>query len=123
MNTAATCILIIIVSVSISISYLTSQRDDQYVVSILSQSTLLDEFELEQEKRRKILKRGCRVAGDLDQLSKNGTAYETLIAVHRRIHNLRNSKRSPERLFRKLNLSLKMGNGYHPYEANYFGVQ
>jgi len=65
-------------------------------VSILPQRTLLDEFELEQEKRRKILKRGCQVAGDLDQLSKNGTTYETLIAVHRRIHNLSEPLWRPE---------------------------
>ena len=89
MNETATFILIVVVLVSISISYFTDQRNDQYVVPILPQSTLFDRIELEQEKRRRILKRGCRVAGDLDRMSKNGTSFETLIAFHRRIHNLR----------------------------------
>lgn len=89
MNETATFILIVVILVSISISYFADQRNDQYVVPILPQSTLFDRIELEQEKRRRILKRGCRVAGDLDRMSKNGTSFETLIAFHRRIHNLR----------------------------------
>ena len=89
MNTAATFVLTIVILVCISISYLTNQRSQSYVVPILSRSDLFDDIELEQEKRREILERGCRVAGDLDQLIKNETAYDTLLKLHRRIHNLR----------------------------------
>ena len=41
-----------------------------------------------QAERREILKRACQVAGDLNQLASNGSSYETLLSIHRHIHNL-----------------------------------
>jgi len=41
----------------------------------------------EQERLRSILTRGCQVAYDLDQFSTNGTSFNDLIALHRRVHD------------------------------------
>ena len=38
--------------------------------------------------RHHVLLRGCSIVGDLDQMAKNGTSFEDLIAVHKRVHDL-----------------------------------
>ena len=48
-------------------------------------------------RRKTILTRACQVAGDLDAFSKNGTSYEKLIEVHRRVQNLKEKIWKPER--------------------------
>ena len=39
-------------------------------------------------ERKEILKRACKVAGELNQFATNGSSYETLLRIHRRVHNL-----------------------------------
>ena len=41
----------------------------------------------ELERRKKIMERACSVVGDLNQMASNGTSYQDLLEVHRRIHN------------------------------------
>ena len=33
------------------------------------------------------MERACSVVGDLNQMASNGTSYQDLLEVHRRIHN------------------------------------
>ena len=50
----------------------------------------------ELEYRRKVLLRACRVVGDLDKMAKNGTSFEDLIEIHRRVQNLTEKLWKPE---------------------------
>ena len=43
---------------------------------------------VELDYRRQVLLRACRVVGDLNEMAKNGTSFDDLIKIHRRVHNL-----------------------------------
>ena len=40
------------------------------------------------EYRRQVMLRACSVVGDLDEMTKNGTSFQELIEIHRRVQNL-----------------------------------
>ena len=44
--------------------------------------------EEEMRRRKAVLTRACQVAGDLDTFSKNGSSFEELIKIHKRVQNL-----------------------------------
>ena len=76
--------LYILLILAFTILYYVLQRD-----IVIPQKQYLSQVKEELEYRRQVLLRACSVIGDLDTMSKNGTSFEDLIQVHRRVHNLK----------------------------------
>ena len=62
--------------------YLTNRLGSYFLIE--KRASLSEVF----ERRRQILLRACAVVGDLNAFASNGTSFEDLIAIHRRVHNL-----------------------------------
>ena len=54
-------------------------------------SHMFEPKQFEQFRLRTILQRGCQIATDLDKMANNGTSFEDLIALHRRVHDFNDS--------------------------------
>ena len=80
--------------VILTILYYVLQRE--ITESIVPQKQFSPQVKGELEYRRKVLLRACRVVGDLDKMSKNGTSFEDLIEIHRRVQNLTEKLWKPE---------------------------
>ena len=67
----------------LTITYYVLQRN-----LIIPQKQYSTEVKEELEYRRQVLLRACSVVGDLNQMAKNGTSFDDLIKIHRRVQNL-----------------------------------
>ena len=80
-----TYLIIFIYLILITLLYLANLPElniNDFVVELPKRT---DEILIE---RKEILKRACKVAGELDQFATNGSSYDTLLRIHRRVHNL-----------------------------------
>ena len=75
-------VLILILITLLYLANLPEQQINDFVVELPKRTgEILTE-------RKEILKRACEVAGELNQFAINGSSYETLLRIHRRVHNL-----------------------------------
>ena len=76
MNSFVAYLLPLIATFIFVVPYLNTDTNEDFVIDLkpLHKELSLKKVQNEQNTRRKILKRACRVVGDLNQFSKNGTS-------------------------------------------------
>ena len=80
-----TYLIIFLYLILITLLYLANLPEQNVNDFVFELPKRTDEILIE---RKEILKRACKVAGELDLFATNGSSYETLLRIHRRVHNL-----------------------------------
>ena len=76
MNNYVAYLLPLIATFIFAVPYLNTDTNEDFVIDLkpVYKKLTSEKVETEQNTRREILKRACKVVGDLNQFSKNGTS-------------------------------------------------